>query len=373
MFQTYLENEQFNFQMNRFLEPYYEDSAIQETVRRAAAQIVDTESWYETWTALAGQADSDHRYGLAASYYQLADFYLSEDDPRKRAVYGEFRANFYQTVDRSELEFSAVPYEGKALPCVRVSRHGAEKTLLFHGGFDSRLEELISFSKQLDALKEYNFIMFEGPGQGEAVRAGLALTPQWEKPVRAVLDYYRLERADLLGMSLGGYLCLRAAAFEPRIESVVAYDIMYSAFDSLTMKMDASGKQLLGGINTEAGAVLIDKIFTKKAETDVNLAFKLKKTYDITHTDRPSEMIKAVMQYTLDGIEDRITQDVLLLAGTHDQFVPFERYSLLKQRLVNAHSVTGEVFDERTGGEQHCQIGRKQLAYDAIIRFLQRK
>lgn len=61
-------------------------------------------------------------------------------------------------------------------------------------------------------LTNYNFILFEGPGKGLAQRSGLHLTPKWEDPVGYLIDYYNLESVDLLGMSLGGYLSLRAAA-----------------------------------------------------------------------------------------------------------------------------------------------------------------
>jgi pimeloyl-ACP methyl ester carboxylesterase len=52
------------------------------------------------------------------------------------------------------------------------------------------------------------------------------MTPEWERPVSAVLDFLMLRAVTLVGISLGGYLALWAAAFEPRIQSVVAYDVV---------------------------------------------------------------------------------------------------------------------------------------------------
>lgn len=37
------------------------------------------------------------------------------------------------------------------------------------------------------------------------------MTPQWHKPVAAVLDYFDLDDVTLLGFSLGGCLVMRAA------------------------------------------------------------------------------------------------------------------------------------------------------------------
>jgi len=51
----------------------------------------------------------------------------------------------------------------------------------------------------------YDTILFEGPGQGAALElAHLTMTPEWEKPVKAVLDYFRLDAVTLMGFSLGG-------------------------------------------------------------------------------------------------------------------------------------------------------------------------
>ncbi|WP_273482487.1 hypothetical protein [Dysosmobacter welbionis] len=53
---------------------------------------------------------------------------------------------------------------------------------------------------------------------GAALRkSGLTFTPEWEKPVGAVLDHYGADNVTIIGVSLGGELCMRAAAMEPRI------------------------------------------------------------------------------------------------------------------------------------------------------------
>ncbi len=64
--------------------------------------------------------------------------------------------------------------------------------------------------------------MFEGPGQGGALEdAELKMIPEWEQPVKAVLDYFELNDVILMGISLGGGLVIRAAAFEPRVRYVI--------------------------------------------------------------------------------------------------------------------------------------------------------
>ena len=77
----------------------------------------------------------------------------------------------------------------------------------------------------------YDTILFESPGQGAALElAHLPMSPEWEKPVKTVLDFFRRDAVTLMGFSLGGGLVIRAAAFEPRVRRVIAYDICTNAF-----------------------------------------------------------------------------------------------------------------------------------------------
>ena len=94
-----------------------------------------------------------------------------------------------------------------------------------HDGYDSFMEELLHVMQYLTQAG-YEVILFEGPGQGAAIREhNLIFMHEWEHPVTAVIDYFDLNDVTLIGISLGGYLSLRAAAFEPRISRVVCYDI----------------------------------------------------------------------------------------------------------------------------------------------------
>ena len=43
----------------------------------------------------------------------------------------------------------------------------------------------------------------------------------------AVLDYFALSDVTLIGLSLGGGLAIRAAAFEPRVKRVITYDVLF--------------------------------------------------------------------------------------------------------------------------------------------------
>lgn len=72
----------------------------------------------------------------------------------------------------------------------------------------------------------FTVYLFVGPGQGGVMRVqGKHFTHKWEKPVKTVLDYFKLDDVTIIGASLGGMLAPRAAAFEKRIKRVIAWSI----------------------------------------------------------------------------------------------------------------------------------------------------
>ena len=101
------------------------------------------------------------------------------------------------------------------------------------GGFDSTLEELYFVLVAAGLERGYSVLAYEGPGQGSIIREqGVPFTHEWEKPTAAILDEYlrthpRPVKIVLVGMSMGGFLAPRAAAFDERIDGVVAFDVFF--------------------------------------------------------------------------------------------------------------------------------------------------
>lgn len=370
MYKHYLDNKQMNFQINRFLEPFYPEKTIQEDVRRICRSITDLESWYTGWNNLANLQHKERNFELASAYYQLAEFFLEESDPRKIKAYELFKETFYESIPNKLINFYKVPYEEFSLPVATITRDKADKWLIFHGGFDSYLEELIRLSlTHLSDLGTYNILMFEGPGQGLPNKSGLTMTSEWEKPVSTVLDFFGLNNVSLVGMSLGGYLALRAAAKDKRIRKVIAFDTFYSMEDAFLINApkDLANLPDLSDFQVRRAVDNLIEDYTKKS---IDLKFKINKAKEIFGKKTPSEILIEMKKYSLLGIESEIKQDVLLLAGDNDMYVPTMRTSFLKNRLVNASTVESFVFSEESGGQHHCQVGNKSLAFEKIINFL---
>ncbi|GMA69838.1 alpha/beta hydrolase [Leuconostoc litchii] len=373
MYKNYTNQEQFDFQINRFMEPYKYDENVQQVIARVSSSIVNLESWYFEWFKAARKAENNEQFGLASAFYQLADFYLLENDSRKKQTYDLFKKNYYNSISMANIDLVNVPYKNGYLPAAVFKNEHATQTLIVHGGFDSYLEELIRLMISYDfvnQLTSYQIILFEGPGQGKALRTGLPLISEWEKPVGTILDYFNLENADLMGMSLGGFLSARAAAFEPRIKRVILYDVMLNMSESLTMKVPYI-RQYFGKKLDKHEQQLLEEKLTLIQNNDHNINFLVKKAKDILKVESASDLLQKLGEFNMDGNWDKIEQDVLLIGGTNDMYVPKD--TLAKEMLLmkNARSLTSKLFTKKSGGEHHCQVGDKELVMPFIIQFLQ--
>lgn len=366
MFKKYVENQQFNYHINVFLGKF-DDPQVQKDIEVVLPTLTNTEAWYKAWRKLGEKSEAKGQFELASVYFQAGDFYLRENDINKLYMYNKYKENFYKYYNELPLEHFKVPYENSFMSAIRIKFKNSYKTLIVHGGYDSYMEGFLPAMLMFKDLG-YDIILFEGPGQGQALRNGLKFIHNWEKPVAAVLDYFNLEVVDLLGISWGGYLCMRAAAFEKRIKKVICFDIFYCGMDIISTLKESREKIEKLLTNNEKDE--INEIMLLKMKDDIDFNWKLCKGMDNTGTETPYDFLKAIQLHTMVGIENLIDQDLLLLAGEEDQYVPVEAMTLLENNLVNAKSITKKIFTKETGGEQHCQAGREDLALNEIKKFL---
>jgi hypothetical protein len=219
-------NQLFNFQLNQWHSLGF---ARFEDMQEVAPKIRTFEDWKIQMRELAEKALRENRRLNAAFYYRAAEFYVLKGDPDKELLYDKLRELFYDYFKKNGIRQYKVPYERSFLPAIKIPAGKGSKrgTIVMHGGFDSFIEDFYFMMKYFQA-HGYEVIAFEGPGQGAALKKyNLAFDPRWEKSAKAVLDFFKLKDVIWYGISMGGWLCFRAAAFEPRISMVMASGIVY--------------------------------------------------------------------------------------------------------------------------------------------------
>lgn len=361
----------FNFQLNRWL-PHLPEA----DVLAAADQISNFDDWTDVMISCGARAEAAGETYQAAFYYRGADFFMPHGHPDVRSTYENFTRLFHESTHSFQYSFVEVPYENAFLPVYVIGEQGPlVETLVVHGGFDSYAEELLPLVAKL-ANKGFRIILFEGPGQGYCLNVlGMSMPHDWAKPVRHVLDHMKIENCTLLGVSLGGCLALRAAAFEPRIKRVIANDVLESFFGALAARLGARKAGIISFLLRHNLRAPINRAMARAAEAEPTVRWALDHGLRVSGSSTPFEYLKWAKAMTTRDISRHITQDCLLLAARDDHLVPFSQLEAQLSTLVNARSITTRVFSADEHAGQHCQIGNTGLANrvmaDWIIERLQ--
>ena len=374
MFTEYTGNRQFDLQLNRTFAPILNRAGMDTIAATALPHVRSTRQITALAQRLAERFSTEGDADAAWRLYELSAFYLGVDNPRKRSFIDAMSACFDEAHNGLAITRHAVPYRGGELTAMRweadptdraEAPKGTPRTLIMMNGFDGYAEEIIDFASHFPT-RPFDIIAFDGPGQGHTALAGMPLEPEWERPTDAVLDYFGVDSAAALGVSFGGYLVMRAAAYCPRISHVIAFDMMYRLLDGLTLPLPRPLRPIANAVvGNPRPARLIDAGLGMASRLSADLSWKLRQARHLTGLHRPSQVLRAFGDYTMEHFEGRITQPCLVLAGDADQYVPFERLGDVRRALRNAESLEVRAFRYAQDPDmaQHCQIGDLDRAF----------
>ncbi len=364
-FHQFHPNKFYNYQLNRW---YSEGFTRLEDLKQAAAAIRTNDDYKNAFISLARAASAEDRLKNAAFYYRAAEFLTKPSDSDKIAIYDQFINVFYEAFRDDHIERSAVPYAGGYLPASRLAPVGQPKgTVLIGGGFDSLIEEFYCFWK-LFSEAGYEVIAYEGPGQGGALRKHhLPFDHAWEKPTGAILDYFNVTDATLLGISMGGYWCLRAAAFEKRIQRVIVFPPVYDWMEST----NGFSRGLVNWMMKWPGLMRAGIRMKMRVPT---MEHVITHTLFITQKDDLLDVVRWQMGMNKDFLHSELVdQDVLLLGGEKDAFQPPVLYHKQRKALTHARSITGRIFTEADQAANHCGMGNLGLVIQVMLNWMEEK
>jgi alpha-beta hydrolase superfamily lysophospholipase len=358
-------NVSLNFQMNRFWN-WVGDKRMLEELRAAGTRIKNYDDWAREMSELSDKALAAGRRLPAAYYAKMAIFFLDPSDPRVKPSFQRFLANVLTENGVTPENQYQVPYQHAHLSVFRFTPEKPRGTIVVFGGY------ILEWLPMALALRDAGLdtVIFDGPGQGTVLDAGVPMTPDWHLPTAAILDYFKLTEIALLGFSLGGCLVIRAAAREPRISRVIAMDICTSLFEASTRAFSASGLAVISANSEQMPASLVNGAVAAVRKTDLLTDWVIAQGERVMGVATPAEVFKAWRDYRTDDVSALVTQDVLLMAGAKDHYVPLHMLPEQLMTLTNAHSVTSRVFTEAESAQNHCQIGNMGLALKVILDWL---
>ena len=331
----------------------------------------DATEWFEAWNQTSQRVEAlaerlldpvskGRAYLRSHNYYRTAEFMLHPDHKNRLDCFEKSVETFrlglkWLGVKHDFIDVPYGTYRLKATYYPGPAGAQGKPLLIIGGGLDSTQEELYFIVGAAALERGYSVLTYSGPGQGAVLREpGLALTHEWEKPVDAVLNTYlarysKPRKIVLIGVSMGGYLASRAAAFENRVDGVVAFGVLFDLQESIK------------NINKE---VPYSHPFYRWSSAYSNWVFGVRGHKQFLNLSR---------RYNLKEVAQHITCDVLILAGENDFFIPVKQAEDFKRSLINARSITTRIYTSETGGNEHCQVGYRELCYGDLFDWIAEK
>jgi pimeloyl-ACP methyl ester carboxylesterase len=351
----------------------------------------DDESWYREWMrradylcALAEKWDKEahvvsarEAYLRACNYYRSASFYMDSPENRARSVaaWKKSRECFLSAISSLPyVKTVRIPYESTTLPGYFITCPVSKKKhplLIIQTGFDGTGEELF-FNYTAGARdRGYDCLIFEGPGQGEPLRLhDLHFRHDWEHVITPVVDYSLTlpgidsQRIALLGISFGGYLVPRAAAYEHRLKACIANGGVYSFADAMLNKMPADFSRLI-----ETDPERFDRELQAGIKNNPNVRWGVNNGMWTFGAHSPAEFYRKTKPFTLEGVAGRITCATLVLDSEDDIFMEGQA-----ERLYKALSCPKSFyrFTREETAQAHCQMGAMGISEAVIFNWLDR-
>lgn len=163
---------------------------------------------------------------------------------------------------------------------------------------------------------------------------------------------------------------MRAAAYEPRIDRVIAYDVFTDALDVNLRQVSRLKRYIVKSLLKMRARAFVNQMARRVARTSPVAEWGVEQGMHVTGTLTPYDYLTKIAKYTTADVSPLITQDVLLLAGNADHYVPMDHFYRQIRTLKNARSITARLFTEQESAGDHCQVGNFGLALRTIVSWM---
>jgi dienelactone hydrolase len=283
------------------------------------------------------------KYGRAATYYLTAERLLAHGAPGRDALYRRFLDVFARGIALAgeNCERVEIPYGENHLAALYVRADGVAgraPLLVQVNGLDSTKEMKYRVGlPQWLARRGVSSLIVDQPGTGEALRLqGLHAIYNSEVWASRLVDWLETrddvdaKRIGMEGVSLGGYYCPRAVAFEPRFACGVVWGANHDWRDVQKKRLQREG--------------------------DFPVPHYWEHVRWVWGARDMDDFMRIAERVHLDGVLDRIKVPFLVTHGEKDSQIPLQWARRTYEQLVNSPKRELKIFTDREGGSQHSSF-----------------
>lgn len=354
------------------------DEVLAPTATAWQATAVHTARGGEESLAVGDLVSASEAFLRTSSYYRSAEFFLRDEPSKDSRALGLSRCSrdyFRRAAELLARPFTEVgiPYEGGEMPgyLFLVDDSGTPRpTVVFTNGFDSTREEGYFVIGAAALRRGYNFLAYDGPGQGSMIREKrVPFRPDWENVLGPVVDY-ALTVPDIdgdkivhFGYGLGSYFVARYAARDHRCAAIVCSDGMTTFYASYPQIPESVLELIEQGDDDEAMPML--EVLMKEDTTARWALCNGKWAYG---AESAADYIRKTAEYTLTTSDVRgIQTPVLVMERDGDTMFAGQASSFARAMTAPVHHV---VLGSAHGAGRRRHEGAMSLLHQTVFDFL---
>ncbi|MFI1400070.1 alpha/beta hydrolase family protein [Streptomyces sp. NPDC020681] len=256
----------------------------------------------------------------------------------------------------------------------------ARPTVILTNGSDGQNVDMWTYGVSAALARGWNALVYDGPGQGQLLFVDqVVFTPTWERVVSPLVDWLERRsdvdrrRIALTGLSMGGNLAPRAAAFERRIAALVAMPGCLSPWLGFPEEL----RSIVTPDKAETNRIWNEEVVPELSPDEAATIKKRVEPFSIPamlaarqgriFTDfwTPAQRIMAL---DITGVVSRIKCPTLVLDYEDEQFYPGQPrafYDLLRAPK------DFELLTAATGAQLHCSPMAPQQHCEVVFDWLE--
>jgi dienelactone hydrolase len=198
--------------------------------------------------------------------------------------------------------------------------------------------------------------------------------PDWEKVVTPGVDFLVKhpgvdpKRIALMGISMGGVLAPRAAAFEKRLAALIANDGLYDFAAPQIAQVPPDRRDAFVAALKAEHAPAVDQMLEGLIKASPTARWAFSHGMYATGATSPRAYLAKTLDYNVkDGVAEKISCPTLVCEAENDLFFKGQPQQLFDHLTCKKTLVR---FTTAEGAGAHCQVGASRLSFARMFDWL---
>jgi len=114
-------------------------------------------------------------------------------------------------------------------------------------------------------------------------------------------------------------------------------------------------------------AAIVNGIIRKLSRKSLMLEWGVAQGMHVMGTKTPYDFLHKCMAFNTRAASPLVDQDILLMAGQEDHYIPLHQFFDQGKMLTNVRSLTTRLFTRKETAHNHCQLGNVGLSIQVIV------